>query len=270
MESIEIETAAQSLERSVVFHVVKEMVGFVLYMHQQIPAILQDLSHEYDTLQEELKSLDLVRTQTNVKASSQRKHIGNMREVKQGIKKLGKLMNSIFSLQTAIQLMLNEIPDIHEIILILGASPLRPKYVYEMCFSCGKSFQGSVNDFSKSKTAETLSRKVIRSLISKGAGSSTYAGPMKLFLLVKAPSTFSLPLHFLPKRDYRYSKKISPFRLCIRCRTHDQDMDASHNDPVASQTASYTSIPDSTGNNLIWFQCKHTIKGLASRTPLEE
>lgn len=36
-----------------------------------------------------------------------------------------------------------------------------------------------------------------------------FIGPSKLFLLVKAPSSFNLPLHFLPKRDFRYSKKVS-------------------------------------------------------------
>jgi hypothetical protein len=36
-----------------------------------------------------------------------------------------------------------------------------------------------------------------------------FIGPSKLFLLVKAPSSFNLPLHFLPKREFRYSKKVS-------------------------------------------------------------
>lgn len=34
-------------------------------------------------------------------------------------------------------------------------------------------------------------------------------GPCKLFLLVKAPSSFNRPLHFLPKRDFRFSKKVT-------------------------------------------------------------
>ncbi|KAJ6938821.1 hypothetical protein NC651_005302 [Populus alba x Populus x berolinensis] len=45
----------------------------------------------------------------------------------------------------------------------------------------------------KSKVAEGLSRKAARALISKGAGSSSYPGPTKLFLLVKAPASFNLP-----------------------------------------------------------------------------
>lgn len=32
---------------------------------------------------------------------------------------------------------------------------------------------------------------------------------MKLFLLVKAPATLKLPMHFLPKRDFKYHKKVS-------------------------------------------------------------
>lgn len=36
-----------------------------------------------------------------------------------------------------------------------------------------------------------------------------FLGPTKLFLLVKAPVSFSQPMHFLPKRDYKYNKKVS-------------------------------------------------------------
>jgi len=35
---VEVEAAAAALRRSEVFHVVKELVGFVLYMHHQIPS----------------------------------------------------------------------------------------------------------------------------------------------------------------------------------------------------------------------------------------
>ena len=34
----EIETAADGLGRSEIFHIVKEILGFVLYMHHQIPS----------------------------------------------------------------------------------------------------------------------------------------------------------------------------------------------------------------------------------------
>ncbi|KAJ4954646.1 hypothetical protein NE237_011429 [Protea cynaroides] len=266
MDCIEIETAAEALERSVIFHVVKEIVGYVLYMHQQIPAVLQDLRLEFDSLLSERKDLELVLSQEEMKASSRRKHNARMRELKQGVRKLEKLMISISSLQTAMQLALNEIPDIQRIIIVLGSNPLRPQHVYEMCFSHGKVTMELSNDFTISKAAETLSRKAIRSLISKGAESMPYASPMKLFLLVKAPSTFNLPAHFLPKRAFRYSRKVVPCRLCVKCRVLDQYMDASQDGP---QTASANTSPDSTANDLIWFQCRHTIKGLPSTTPEE-
>jgi len=37
-EQTEIETAAESIDGSVIFHVINDVVGFVLYMHQQIPS----------------------------------------------------------------------------------------------------------------------------------------------------------------------------------------------------------------------------------------
>ena len=33
-------------------------------------------------------------------------------------------------------------------------------------------------------------------------------GPIKLFVLIKAPSSFNQPMHFLPKRDFRYNRKV--------------------------------------------------------------
>ncbi|KAJ4969231.1 hypothetical protein NE237_015932 [Protea cynaroides] len=264
MDCIEIETVAEALERSVIFHVVKEIIGYVLYMHQQIPDVLQDLCLEFDRLQSESKILEVVLSQMEMKSSCRRKHNGRLRDLKKGIRKLEKLMNSIASLQTAMQQVLNEIPDIQEVILVLGSNPVRPQHVYEMCFSHGKITTEVTNDFTKCKAAEALSRKAIRSLISKGAASMPYGGTTKLFILVKAPSTFNLPVHFLPKRDFRYSKKIVPCRLHIKCRIRGQGMDASQHSP---QTACPIKSPDSSSIDLIWFQCRHTIKGLASTTP---
>ncbi|PIA30802.1 hypothetical protein AQUCO_05400121v1 [Aquilegia coerulea] len=244
----EIETTAETLDEAVIFHVIKEIVGFVLYMHQQIPSLLQDLNQEFDELQTGRKDLELVLTQTEVKASSRRKHIGRMREVKQGIKRLEKLMSSVSVLQTAIQLMLHEIHSIQGVMLVLGSSPVRPQHVYEMLFSHGRVVSDHGKENTKSKVAEALSRKAIRALISSGAGSVSYAGPTKLFIMVKAPATLNLPLHFLPKRDFRYSKKIVPFKLRIKCKTRYHDMGTSHHCPPPS-----IALPGATSNDLIWY-----------------
>ncbi|XP_057966578.1 uncharacterized protein LOC131156709 [Malania oleifera] len=267
MEFTEIKAPIDSFDSSAIFHVVTNVVGFVLYMHQQIPSILQDISLEFDTLHAEYQELEMVLTQTEAKASSRRKHAGKMRELKQGIRRLEKLMKTVSSVQTALQLVISEIPDIQGVILVLGASPIRPQHVYEMCFSHGSIVTGGACGFTKSKVAEAMSRKAIRALISIGAGSNTYAGPSKLFLLVKAPSSFSSPLHFLPKRDFRYNKKIVPFRLQFKCRTQYDEKDASHND---SWTASSIALTDSASNDLIWFQCRHVIKGLTSNASAPE
>lgn len=267
MEFTDIETTAEFLDGSVIFHVVKDAIGFVLYMHQQIPSILQDISFEFDLMHSEYKELEMDLTKTEAKASLRRQHCGRMREVKQGIRRLEKFMNRISSLQTALQLMIREIPNIQEVILVLGASPIRPQHVYQMHFSHANVAPSAEADFVKGKTAEGLSRKAIRALISKGAGSTSYPGPTKLFLMVKAPTSFNLPLHFLPKRDFRYSKKIVPFRLRFRSRTHGLKMDSSDNSLQAGRS---TGLTDSSSNDIIWFQCRHAIKGLAFKTPEEE
>ncbi|KAG5567591.1 hypothetical protein RHGRI_002958 [Rhododendron griersonianum] len=259
----EIETTADSLDSAVVFHVVTDILGFVLFMHQQIPSILQDISLEFEGLQTEYRELETVLAQTEVKASMRRMHGGRMREVKRGIKRLEKMMKTVSSIRTALQLVICVIPNVQQVMLVLGPSPMRPQHVYEVCFAHGKVVCGRAGDFTKTRAAEA-----IRTLISKGAGSDSYAGPTKLFLLVKAPSSLTVPLHFLPKRDFKYSKKIVPFRLRFKCKTRDQEMD----DPnQVAQTVDNISLMDHTSNDLIWYQCRHIIKGLVTKTsPTED
>ncbi|RWR76666.1 1, putative isoform 1 [Cinnamomum micranthum f. kanehirae] len=264
---MEIETGAENLDGSTVFHLIKEILGFVLYMHHQIPSVLQHLETEFDALKEECKNLESTVTEAELNATSRRKHNGRVREVKQGIKRLEKLMNAISSLLSALQNMLTEIPNIQRVVLVLGGSLVRPQHVYEIFFPHGRFVSASANECSKNKAAEALSKKAIRALISNGAGARSYAGPAKLFLLVKAPSTSNLSDHFLPKRDFKYSKKIVPFRLHINCRIHDQYMDESH---PTSEASNLINLLDDSSTDMIWFQCKHSIKGLASKASLEE
>ncbi|XP_073009255.1 uncharacterized protein [Typha latifolia] len=262
----DIETVAEELQRSEVFHIVKEVIGFALYMHNQIPSVLQNLENEFAALKDEYKILvESVLTPTESKASIKRKHNTRKKEVHQVIKRQEKLMNSISSLLSAFQNALDEIPSIQGVTLVLGGSLTRPLHVYEMLFSHGSFDSGSSTEFTQSKIAQAISRKAIRALISSGAGSS-YRGPSKLFLLVKCPCTLNLPLHFLPKRDFHHSKKVLPFRLHIKCKLSDQVFDGQYHNPPTSCS---NSILGSTLGDDIWYQCRHTVKGLACKAPKE-
>nr|XP_016469251.1 PREDICTED: uncharacterized protein LOC107791668 isoform X2 [Nicotiana tabacum] len=259
----DIETISDTLNSSIRFHLVTDILGFVLYMHQQIPSILQDLTLEYDVLNSEYAELTaLLQAETG---PSHRKHAARKREVRMGIRRLDKLMNTISSLKAALQLMITEFPAIQRVVLILGPSPLRPLHVCELCFSHETTASGG--DFTRNRVVEALSKKAIRVLISKGAGSSFTAGPTKLFLLVQAPSSINLPLHFLPKRDFRYSKKIVPLKLRFSCRSKNLEREACADD---AQTAKAITSHSSKLEDVIWFQCRHIIKGLASRTSTTE
>ncbi|XP_057800843.1 uncharacterized protein LOC131016220 [Salvia miltiorrhiza] len=264
MEYTNIDAASDALDCSTIFHLASDIVGFILFMHQQIPSLLQDITLEFDELRSEFKELEIELSESEPKAPLiRRKLAARKREVKMGIRRLEKLMGCISNLKAALQLLIAEVPNVDKISLVLGPSPLRPLHIYELSFSNGRPF---LEDFSRSKTAETLSRKAIRMMISKGVGSDSYAGPTKLFLLVKAPSYLNLPLHFLPKREFRPNRKSKPFRLRFRCRTHNLEMNPRRNDCASSVEVQHSPSPD-----LIWFQCRHTIKGLASRaSPAED
>lgn len=252
---VDIATTASSLGGSGVFHIINDIIGFVLYMHQQIPSVLQDMTLDFDGLQTEFTDLEAHLTQPDVKPLVRRKLLSRKREVKLEIKKLQKLMTTISTLRGALQLLIREAPHIHRVVLILGGSPLRPQKAYELLFTHGDNVLSFQGDFSKCKATESLSKKTIRALISTGAGSTSCPGPMRLFILVQAPASLNLPQHFLPKRDFRYNRKFVPLKLRFKCKTQDNE----------------TNVPFNTDtNDLIWFQCRHVIKGLAFQQPVEE
>lgn len=70
-------------------------------------------------------------------------------------------MNSVSGFQAAIKSLISETPNIQDVLLVLGATPLRPQYVYEMCFSHKKVVVRGADNFVKHKAAEALSRKVL-------------------------------------------------------------------------------------------------------------
>lgn len=263
-----IEAASDTLDTSIKFHIVTDILGFVLFMHHQIPSLLQDLTLEFDQLNTEFAELETAIVQAET-CSLRRTHASRKREVRMGIRRLAKLMNTISSLKTALQLMITEFLDIQRVVLILGPSPLRPLHVYELNFS--REAAASAGDFTRNRVVEALSKKAIRDLISKGAGSSSSTGPTKLFLLVQAPSSINLHLHFRPKRDFRYNKKIVPFKVRFSCRTKNLEGEVCADDTHAAKAiTSHSSNVDD--DDVIWFQCRHIIKGLASRAshPTEE
>lgn len=67
-------------------------------------------------------------------------------------------MGCTTNLKTALQLVIADVPNVEIFSLVLGPSPLRPLHIYELSFSNGRPV---LEDFSRSKIAETLSRKVV-------------------------------------------------------------------------------------------------------------
>ncbi|KAF0924783.1 hypothetical protein E2562_014890 [Oryza meyeriana var. granulata] len=262
---VEVQAAAASLRRSEVFYVVKELLGFVLYMHHQIPSLLQNLENEFASLKEEMTEMAL--PPAELKPSDQRKYNTRKREVRRRIKKQEKLMNGLSSVFSALQKALDEVPSVEGVLLILGGSLVRPLFVYDITISHGRFDAGSANEHGTSKLAQSVSRKAIRALISSGAGSLSYTGPTKLFVLVRCSCTLNLPLDFLPKRDFRYIKKVVPLQMCIKCNTTDNQID---NQQITSIVDASSCTSESSISDVIWFQCKHMIRGLPCKASLEE
>ncbi|KAL9236024.1 hypothetical protein vseg_010737 [Gypsophila vaccaria] len=262
-----IEVTSDTIDASLVFHVVFDVLAFLLYMHQQIPSVLQDMTLQYDYLRTERNELEIVLMQNDHNASSRRKNLGRKRDIKLEIRRLEKIMNMISGLRTAFQLFLCEVPVVENIILVFGASPRRPQQVYEICFSSGSKDFALSEEITRTRMIEVSSRKVIRALISKGVGSVSYTGPSKLFLLVKAPTSFNMPAHFLPKRDFQLHKKRVPCRLNLKSKNFHQEINTSCS---VSDAVTGFHQQQNLSNDLLWFQCRHVIKGIALGNPTPE
>lgn len=77
-----------------------------------------------------------------------------------GIRRMDKFMNTLLKVQTAIKVMISQVPTMEKLVLALGASPLRPLHIYVLNFSHGAARTTDSDDFGRSKLAEGLSRKV--------------------------------------------------------------------------------------------------------------
>lgn len=238
--------------------------GFEVYSFFYIFRVLQNLENEFAGLEEEM--MGMAASSEELKPSDQRKYNTQKRQVRCKIKKREKLMNGISALLSALQQALDEVPSIEGVALILGGSLVRPLFVYDITVTHGRFDSGSAKEHATTKLAHSVSRKAIRALISGGAGSLSYRGPTKLFLLVKCPCTLNLPLDFMPKRDFRYSKKVVPQQMAIKCNSSECQKNNKH---VTSIMDASCCSSESFPSEFIWFQCKHTIRGLPCKASLE-
>nr|GEW27182.1 hypothetical protein [Tanacetum cinerariifolium] len=249
---------------------IKRLITWILLKFCVIFRILQDLNLEFDGLNTEYKDLEIALAQTELKGSERRIQMGRKREVKHGIKRLEKLMKTVANTQTALQLLFSEMPHVEAVILILGGSPGRPRHVYEVSFSHGQGVRSDPSDFTRTRVAEGISRKVIRTLVSKGAGSDTYAD-YQIEILYNVRQSFLFQVNGGELVHHHCSDYavlfIVPMRLRIKCKNQGR---GAHAQKCDHQSADLNNMSDSTSDDYIWFQCRHVIKGLACKSTPEE
>ncbi|KAL3685901.1 hypothetical protein R1sor_003923 [Riccia sorocarpa] len=257
-----------SLSMKALMHMFRELIYFVLYMHQQMPCTYEELQNcrTSHAAEEEVGEADSARSSKETRLQRGRER----REAKR-LRKLLKLKDEIERLVHSLRSGLSILADFRSVLLLLGNSPLRPKHVYEVQLDC--ELNGRVYDEAEDsrgeKSKSDLSRKLIRALISDAASSST-DGPMKLFLLVQASSNPQrVPEDFPPKRGFVMTGK----RICRTLVRIVQEQAKNLEDEVSSISLSDRSPSQSqdmdldTDDNhdaedLIWYQCVHTVKGL--------
>lgn len=68
----------------------------------------------------------------------------------------GEIGETVGGLESVLQLIISEVFCFEEVILVLGANPIWPPHVYELCFLRGNVVAGDGGGSTKSKVAEGL------------------------------------------------------------------------------------------------------------------
>eukprot|EP00249_Psilotum_nudum_P003974 c17499_g1_i1 orf=219-839(+) len=205
MELIEIDIGAHRIDALAASYLLKQLVEFVLFMHHQVPDTIEHLQRKWE---------DLDVDSNNGQPSNQRQQRGRVRKAVRETKKLRKLTESIQNLISAAREAIQGLPGISSLLLLLGSSPSRPQQAYEVqLFITTSELKTDESCKEMGINAQNLSRKLIRALISHDAGSFSL-GPTKLFLMVKAPASSSVPQNFLPKQNYALMNKKVSMQAC--------------------------------------------------------
>lgn len=231
---------------------VKDIIAYVLFTHHQIPQLFAQLEH--DTVDH------LVVDSNGASSLSERREKNRIaRAMKKEMRNRQKLIGSIQALLDALQAALKELSYIPSVLLILGSSSKQPFAAYDIQFhdvspfSLNEDMQASGKSSNLAILTKSFSKKITRALVSRDTAPS-FTGPMKLFMFIKADATSHMPQAFVPKRGYTAQFRKASVRLLQIIGTT----------PLASKDDVADSIMDeniSSYSDLIWFQCKMTIKG---------
>ncbi|KAM6562585.1 hypothetical protein CsatB_022583 [Cannabis sativa] len=128
---MEIETNADSIDNSMIFHAINDVSGFLLYMHQQIPSLLQDITLEFEKWCKEYSKLTAVEIrQLQLELERERNHhsylqqkleLEEERKLNESFRKVIKLLNmekeksSLESIKVQDELMRKEAEDADDI-----------------------------------------------------------------------------------------------------------------------------------------------------------
>ncbi|XP_024521531.1 uncharacterized protein LOC112343005 isoform X1 [Selaginella moellendorffii] len=254
MARVDISLGYGALDGQVLGFLARELIAFVLYMHQQMP-------RTFDQMQIELRGME-----GSVRDETTRKSLGkNLQRFVRKTKKLHKFLDCVERLMVAVESAINSTaPGVVEIVLLIGSNVARPQVVYRL-----KNF-GELSDSSSSaeKTKidlKQLTTKMIRELLSSGI-TEKVAGPTKLFLLVKASPEFmpTLSENFLPKRAFTWnSAKASEISIDF---LRGESLEEANSEKIWYWNYFRKVLVQACCNYR--FQCRHFVKGQPSSKEL--
>eukprot|EP00238_Polyblepharides_amylifera_P014288 CAMPEP_0196587400 /NCGR_PEP_ID=MMETSP1081-20130531/57361_1 /TAXON_ID=36882 /ORGANISM="Pyramimonas amylifera, Strain CCMP720" /LENGTH=255 /DNA_ID=CAMNT_0041909581 /DNA_START=140 /DNA_END=904 /DNA_ORIENTATION=+ len=225
-----------NIDARVASAIVTEVVKYLLYFQNQSPGPVDQVMQEVKEAADESRCEKVAESLPSHPANHpppqplqqpQTAPPCKRRRMKTADRKLCKFVRSVEGVFEFLQ------PDFlaqiqaTDILLILGASAVRPKMACQLHFQSDSSsgFKPSssedLSEVGKSKASrQTLdcARQAVRALIVSASEAPVVSGATKMFLLFRAPVSESLPLTFLPKRGYttqwrRGRAQIKPFLL---------------------------------------------------------
>ncbi|KAK3286269.1 hypothetical protein CYMTET_6167 [Cymbomonas tetramitiformis] len=249
--------------------VLQELVKHVLFFHNQAPGPVDDLMREFQVLDSEGKPACHGAESSPVDERRHQKRRRVTTVERRGLKFVSAVQAFLRVLQPE---MLNSC-GAEEILLVLGASPTRARVAFNVQLSNrlvnletpAEPEDPAASSQKKSKEANECARRVIRSLITAGIDAPDVRGPLKLFVLLRAPASSPFTGDFLPKRHFlplwrKGKKKIHPTVIQLLSKTPScaSSLVQLERDPQ---------VVEGEVNDKIWYQCKYYVKGLRIRTP---
>jgi hypothetical protein len=266
-------TVPSPVTAEVLAHALREVIKFLLFVRQQMPASYDELRASLlDSLGPAALGLPADPTDTGVYPPAapgvKRKRVSS---ADRAAARLFREIEATLGCLTASTLRRAR-PD--DVILFLGATPLRPKEMFTFDLRALAEKYAAADAPGAARTADNAARRAIRECLPAVSACPPAASAMKAFVLLRArradgagreDADATVPAGFLPKRGFKPSTRQTrvSVSLEVRERTPGGVTGGARDGDVSDGSRDANAAGDGDGDgDWLWYQCATTVKGV--------